>query len=121
MGCAELKNSSLLTGKRRLLFSSITVLLAAVLVFPVNTTDQVSAYTPRGPILIEGNGNFTVENGVVSGNGTWDDPYIIERWEIDNFRNFSSAIEIRNTSAHFVIRYSHLIGMAGYPWESSGI
>jgi len=59
-------------------------------------------FTPHTPIYINGNTNFTPENGVVSGSGTENDPYIIERWDI----NASSAhgTEIRNTNKYFLIR-----------------
>ncbi len=33
---------------------------------------------PHPPILINGNGGFTTENGVTGGSGTASDPYIIE-------------------------------------------
>ena len=39
--------------------------------------------TPRAPILIVGNDNFTPANGVTSGSGTESDPYIIENWDIN--------------------------------------
>lgn len=60
-----------------------------------------SAYTVHGPILIDGDSDFTDVNGVVSGSGTPLDPYIIENWEISAAT--AAGIEIRNTSAHFVI------------------
>jgi parallel beta-helix repeat protein len=58
--------------------------------------------TPRDPIYIEGNDNFTPANGVTSGSGTENDPYIIENWDID--AENANGIDIRNTTAHFVIR-----------------
>jgi len=56
----------------------------------------------RGPILIEGNSNFTLANGVVSGSGAVGDPFIIEGWDID--ASSADGIKVRNTSAFFVIR-----------------
>ena len=74
-----------------------------------------TAYTPHAPILIDGNDDFTPENGVTSGSGAWNDPYVIEGWEI----NASSAngVEIRNTDVRFVLRdlYVH---SAGYPYSA---
>lgn len=59
--------------------------------------------TPRAPIYIEGNAGFTPENGVNGGgSGTAGDPYIIENWDIR--AENAHGIEIRNTTAHFVIR-----------------
>jgi parallel beta-helix repeat protein len=65
---------------------------------------EVSAYTPRGRILINGNGDFTQANGVTQGSGTSSDPYIIEGWEIDLMMESGNGIDIRNTDAHFIIR-----------------
>ena len=56
------------------------------------------------PILILGNSDFTVDNGVVGGSGTADDPYLITGWEIDVPQNTKYGVKIENTSAHFVLR-----------------
>ena len=58
--------------------------------------------TVRAPILIEGDANFTAANGVVAGSGTPSDPYVIAGWQID--ASTANAIEIRDTTAPFVIR-----------------
>ncbi len=55
------------------------------------------------PIYIEGNDNFTSENGVTGGNGTEEDPYIIEDWIIVDDGSASMGIFINNTDAFFVI------------------
>ena len=57
---------------------------------------------PSSPIHIEGNYGFTQENGVVRGNGTAENPYVIEGLDIsaDN----GNGIEIIGTDAYFVIR-----------------
>ncbi|MEW6069055.1 MAG: right-handed parallel beta-helix repeat-containing protein [Candidatus Thermoplasmatota archaeon] len=64
--------------------------------------------TPREPIYIEGNENFTSANGVISGSGTNNDPYIIEGWNISAFsvsaQWWFDCIRIKNTSRYFVIR-----------------
>jgi len=57
----------------------------------------------REPIYIYGNDDFTVENGVMSGSGTADDPYIIEGWRIDSPRA-EYGIYVDHTTVHFVIR-----------------
>jgi len=57
------------------------------------------------PIYIEGNDNFTPANGVNGGgSGTENDPYIIENWDIS--AESAHGIEIRNTTAYFIIRKS---------------
>ena len=58
--------------------------------------------TAHPPILIEGNANFTAANGVVAGSGTPSDPYLIAGWLID--ASTANAVEIRDTTAPFVIR-----------------
>jgi len=55
------------------------------------------------PIYIYGNGGFTVANGVFSGSGVADDPYIIEGWRIDQ-PQADYGIYVDHTTAYFVIR-----------------
>jgi len=54
------------------------------------------------PFYIDGDSQFTIENGVISGNGTLDDPYIIKDWDIN--ASTANGITIVNTSKYFVIR-----------------
>ena len=58
----------------------------------------------HAPILILGNSDFTVDNGVVGGTGTPDDPYLITGWEINVPQNTKYGVKIENTSAHFILR-----------------
>ena len=62
-------------------------------------------YMPHDPIEIEGNDEFTAANGVTGGNGTSDDPYIIEGWEI--IATSAAAIDIAFTTAYFIIRHCY--------------
>jgi len=62
-------------------------------------------YTPHNPISINGDTDFTEANGVTGGNGTVEDPYIIEGWEITAQ---GTAIDIAFTTAYFIIRYCSL-------------
>jgi parallel beta-helix repeat protein len=64
--------------------------------------------TPRAPIYIEGNENFTPANGVTSGSGTENDPYIVESWDIS--AENAHGIWITNTTAYFIIRDSYVHG-----------
>ena len=64
----------------------------------------VSASGSHDPISILGNSDFTVENGVVAGSGTTEDPYIIAGWEIDVPAGTRYGIKVENTTAHFIIR-----------------
>lgn len=97
----------------------LSVLLIVSLAAPVISILQIApasatpeGLTPHDPIYIEGNENFIATNGVTSGSGTMDDPYIIENWDISAAN--AHGIEIRHTSAYFVIRNCYVHdGIAG--------
>lgn len=95
-------------------FGVLLTLLLPTSLGVVADSGESLGYTPHSPIFIEGDADFTGENGVVAGSGTGLDPYVIEGWEI----NASSAhgIEIRDTDAHFIIRdvYVH---SGGSSWD----
>ena len=63
---------------------------------------HVVTITIRGPIHIVSNDNFTEANGVISGLGTLEDPYIIGYWDI-NAENVH-GIWIESTDVYFIIR-----------------
>jgi len=67
---------------------------------------EENLFAHHDPIFIEGNDNFTEENGVTVGQGTSEDPYVIEGWDIYCFRH--DGIVIRNTSVYFKIKFCHL-------------
>jgi parallel beta-helix repeat protein len=79
------------------------------------------AGTPHGPILIDGDANFTLiaQAEGWSGNGMSGDPFIIDGLDIDLAGAPGHGISISNTRAHFVIRDSNLTGANVYP--GSGI
>ncbi|UCD13239.1 MAG: right-handed parallel beta-helix repeat-containing protein [Thermoplasmatales archaeon] len=58
----------------------------------------------HSPIYIDGNDDFTEENGVTGGSGTENDPYIIENWVIVYDGVAENGIFITNTDAYFIIR-----------------
>jgi parallel beta-helix repeat protein len=58
----------------------------------------------HAPITILGNGDFTEANGVLSGSGTEDDPYVISGWEIEVSGDELHGVKIENTSAYVVLR-----------------
>ena len=60
-------------------------------------------YTTHAVIRINGDGDFNAAHGVISGNGTKDDPYIIAGWDIDA-NGAGDAIYIGNTTEYFVVR-----------------
>jgi parallel beta-helix repeat protein len=65
-------------------------------------------YTTHNPISINGNGDFTIANGVASGSGTASDPYIIS--DLDINASYSNGISIEGTDSHFIIRNCYVHG-----------
>ena len=76
--------------------------LATSLLFANRASAIPGGFVSHGPILIDGDAGFTPANGVTSGSGTVVDPFVIEGWDID--ASSANGIEIRNTTAYFVIR-----------------
>ena len=64
------------------------------------TSDELA---PHSPIVIRGNAAFTPANGVRSGSGTPEDPYIIAGWSIDA-SGADWGIALFSTSAYVMIR-----------------
>jgi parallel beta-helix repeat protein len=58
----------------------------------------------RGPIAILSDADFTAENGVVSGTGSAEDPYLIAGVEITAAPADAYGVRIENTQAAFVLR-----------------
>jgi len=79
-------------------------------------------YTVHAPIIINSNADFTIGNGVTSGDGTEGNPWIIEDWEITGFNIF--GIFIGNTTDYFIIQncYIHncseFAGNIAFPYPS---
>jgi len=78
------------------------IALATSVLFANRASAIPGGFVSHGPILIDGDSGFTSANGVTSGSGTAVDPYVIEGWDID--ASSANGIQIRNTSAHFIIR-----------------
>lgn len=60
--------------------------------------------TARTPILIDESSEFTAANGVRSGSGTADDPYVISDWCILSEGDADDGINLHATDAHVVVR-----------------
>lgn len=75
------------------------------------------AFTPHDPIYIQGNAGFTNESGVIWGDGSESDPYIIADWDINASSN--RGIYIQNTNVHFMIRACYIHD--GVENENTGI
>ena len=85
----------------------ITCLAIAMMILSVLSTTVVSVKVSNsnseshGIIEINGNNNFTEENGVVAGDGTPEEPYIISNWKIQ--ARITTGITIKNTDKYFII------------------
>ena len=64
---------------------------------------------PHSPIEIIGDTGFTVENGVVAGTGTNEDPYLIAGWMIDA-TDASFGVHIEGTTKAFAIERCRVFG-----------
>jgi len=92
-------------GRAVAVFVALVMSASSFLVFFYVAPEEATAYSIHSPIVIHGNAEFTAANGVVSGSGAADDPYIIEGWEIDTTGlNLYSGIDIYGTSSYFVVR-----------------
>jgi parallel beta-helix repeat protein len=94
---------------------AVVALLSSVMAGSAETPTGPEAVSNHNLICIEGDSEFTWANGVVSGSGTPEDPYLISGWEIDS--EYGYAIEITDTRMHFVISevslFSSIVGTYG--------
>ncbi len=106
----------------RALRISLLIAAAALVAFSWSLDASVEAAN-RGPIKILSDSDFTSANGVVSGNGSVYDPYIISDWSISS-SGPDICIWISGTSKHFIIRNvsinSHSAGNAIFISEVEG-
>lgn len=97
--------------------------VASLSLLPGPSSDTPSApiptrisYTTHNPISINGNAQFNntnfPNNGVVSGNGTVLNPYVISGWDINAASG--EGIWIRNTDAYFIVRDCYVHGGTGW-------
>lgn len=98
--------------KKKLFVLLATILLSSIL--PSSFIANLAGYegeeievgsnglTSHAPILINGDSEFTLENGVIGGSGAAEDPYIIEGWDIN--ASTANSIFINSTIAYFVVR-----------------
>ncbi len=78
---------------------------------------DVRSYVSHGVIVINGPSDFTAANGVVSGSGTQNDPYIIKNYEIDA-QGGGRAIYIGNSTKWVKIQNVHVFNASysSYPY-----
>lgn len=72
------------------------------------TPSNTRAYTPHDPIEIDGDADFAVQavSEGWAGNGTSENPFIIEGYEINT--SDAIGIEIMSTTVHFIIKDSYI-------------
>jgi parallel beta-helix repeat protein len=80
-------------------------------------TKSVAMNNPHGPIVIDGDANFSATALAEgwSGNGSDQDPYIIENYDITIGPAYEASINITNTRVNYTIRGCNLIGPAATP------
>lgn len=93
----------------------ITVTLTVKDNFDAIDTDQmvITINYDRDPIRIDSDGDFTIDNGVISGSGISGDPYLIDGWYIDATGQ-GQGIYIGNTTAYYIIQNCTIVGSSGY-------
>jgi len=94
----------------RLVILTVMVMMIAMAVL-VLVGDGVGA-EERGGIRIGDDSAFTEANGVRSGTGTAQDPYVISDWEINNQRD---GVLVETTRKHFIVR-NVTINASGTSW-----
>lgn len=84
---------------------------AAIVLALRQDSDDIPGFEPNhAAIRISSDSDFTLENGVVGGSGTPQDPYIISGWDIvpapltGKPWNWDSAVDIRDTEAFFTVQ-----------------
>ena len=84
------------------------VLLSAIILFLFFLSPfwagrvQATSLQQHTPILIKGDAGFTLTNGVAGGDGSFLNPFVISNLNLTSVGGV--AIEIRNTTAYFIIR-----------------
>jgi parallel beta-helix repeat protein len=78
----------------------------------VDVPARIESYVLHDPIYIDGDDQFTADNGVVEGSGILSDPYVISGWEIGPCSE--DGIAVLNTRAHFVVKEVYVHEVTGF-------
>jgi parallel beta-helix repeat protein len=100
---------ALLMNNKRIVVTLLSLsMLLSFSVIIVEIAPKVSAYTPHEPIHISRDDDFAAQaiNESWPGNGTQENPYIIEGYEIN--ASTDNGIEISWTTAHFIVRTTRI-------------
>lgn len=80
----------------------ILLMFIAILFLPMASgNDGGPDFNQRGSIVISGEEDLTGENGILSGNGSQEDPYLISRWWINVSKG--DGIIIEDVNSHVLI------------------
>jgi parallel beta-helix repeat protein len=84
----------------------LIIIIIGLLVLLIVTSSLTTALTPHDPIKIVGNEDFAqqAENEGWPGDGTVEDPYVIDGYDINY--SATNGIEIKDTNVNFIIRNS---------------
>lgn len=99
----------------RSLLTALLMLVVAIIAVELDA-DSGAVGASHEPILIVDDSGFNSTNGVVSGNGSDADPYVISDWEIAI--TDSAGLLIRDTHKAFIIQNVTISGSAPYPKHS---
>lgn len=88
-----------------------TLLLVCIMIVPMLAVSG-NPIVPPAPapyghgygIYIDSDSDFTMENGVTAGTGTWGDPFIIQEMSINLTVTDDHGVYIHETTSHFIIR-----------------
>jgi len=86
---------------KRISAVALVSLLVILALFSLMPTVAAAHPATHSPIYIDGNSQFKAANGVVSGSGARNNPYVIADWTIN--ASTANGIEITNTNAYFLI------------------
>lgn len=94
-----------------LLVAVVILMSAFAAVVVSHLLTEAPTVTVHDPIRIDGNDEFTSENGITGGTGTEEDPYVLEWWHINS--TDTPGICISNSTVWLVMR--HVVVEGGSP------
>lgn len=79
----------------------------------IPSSGDASALERRSRIVIESDAAFNPANGVRSGRGTFEDPFVISGWYVDQFY-------IRDTTKAFIVKENYVANILILDWTGQG-
>ena len=105
-------------GYKAIVVASVFLMLMSVMGSALTQAEDVDTeendYIVREPIRIDGNDDFTAQAAAEGwpGDGSEEDPYVIEGYEIDG-TGYGYGIYVGNTTVHFVVRGCYVHNASG--------